>query len=68
MRSLGTPVCSCHSIGPCIRNPAHHHQPCFNTKPNLIPDRGWRVLSYSVSLSNVASVAYGTVREHKRKD
>ncbi|GFX47934.1 hypothetical protein TNCV_4793131 [Trichonephila clavipes] len=56
LRSLGTPVCSCHPIGPCIRNPAHHHQPCYNTKPNPVPDRGRGDLSYPSSLKNVASI------------
>ncbi|GFV40123.1 uncharacterized protein TNCV_31821 [Trichonephila clavipes] len=43
---------SSHTIGLCT---AHHHQPCYNTKPNLDPHRGWRDLSYPVSLLNVAS-------------
>ncbi|GFW22658.1 hypothetical protein TNCV_2764701 [Trichonephila clavipes] len=60
MRSLGTPVCSCHPIGPCIQNPVQYHQPCYNTKPNLVPDRGRRDLSYPSSLKNVASVASKT--------
>ncbi|GFT96510.1 hypothetical protein TNCV_5021971 [Trichonephila clavipes] len=52
MRSLGTPVCSCHPIGPCIRNPVHHHPPCNNTMPILHLDRGWRDLIKSHFLTN----------------
>ncbi|GFU17768.1 hypothetical protein TNCV_3338841 [Trichonephila clavipes] len=33
---LGSPVCSCHPIGPCFRNPAHHHPPVATLSQSYI--------------------------------